>query len=132
MAEENTTVTRAASAAGKTASTAKKTTTAGKTASTAKKTSTAGRKTASTAKKTAAAKKTSTTARKKTASTSIRLSADEKKLIGYFRDCGDIGKMVILTLAEKTAEKAKAGKEEASGGAASGFSLDSIMGLLGK
>ena len=118
MAEENTTVTRAASAAGKTASTAKKTTTA--------------RKTASTAKKTAAAKKTSTTARKKTASTSIRLSADEKKLIGYFRDCGDIGKMVILTLAEKTAEKAKAGKEEASGGAASGFSLDSIMGLLGK
>ncbi len=119
MAEENTTVTRAASAAGKTASTAKKT-------------STTARKTASTAKKTAAAKKTSTTARKKTASTSIRLSADEKKLIGYFRDCGDIGKMVILTLAEKTAEKAKAGKEEASGGAASGFSLDSIMGLLGK
>ena len=121
-----------------------KTTAAKKTAS---KTGTGAAKTsAKTAAKkpsssTAAKKPASSTAAKKTtASAQPKLTAREKKLIQNYRKCGEAGKLMIDTLAEKTAEMGGKGSgSDSESGLGSMLSsitqnldLSSLTGLLGK
>ena len=121
-----------------------KTTAAKKTAS---KTGTGAAKTsAKTAAKkpssSAAAKKpaSSTAAKKTTASAQPKLTAREKKLIQNYRKCGEAGKLMIDTLAEKTAEMGGKGSgSDSESGLGSMLSsitqnldLSSLTGLLGK
>ena len=117
--------------------------TAKKTSSTVKKTSSAAKKTTSkTSSKTSstsstAKKKTSSAAKKTTSQTQPRLTAREKKLIQYYRKCGEAGKLMLDTMAEKTASMA--GKEDGESGLgsaisslASGIDLSSLTSLFGK
>ena len=121
-----------------------KTTAAKKTAS---KTGTGAAKTSA---KTAAKKPSSSTAAKKpassaaakktTASAQPKLTAREKKLIQNYRKCGEAGKLMIDTLAEKTAEMGGKGSgSDSESGLGSMLSsitqnldLSSLTGLLGK
>ena len=121
-----------------------KTTAAKKTSS---KTGTGAAKTSAktTAKKPAsstAAKKpaSSAAAKKTTASAQPKLTAREKKLIQNYRKCGEAGKLMIDTLAEKTAEMGGKGSgSDSESGLGSMLSsitqnldLSSLTGLLGK
>ena len=121
-----------------------KTTAAKKTAS---KTGTGAAKTSAktTAKKPAsstAAKKpaSSAAAKKTTASAQPKLTAREKKLIQNYRKCGEAGKLMIDTLAEKTAEMGGKGSgadsESGLGSMLSSITqnldLSSLTGLLGR
>ena len=140
--DEGTRAARKTTAAKKTTSeTSSKT--SSKTSSTAKKTSSAAKKTTSkTSSKTSstsstAKKKTSSAAKKTTSQTQPRLTAREKKLIQYYRKCGEAGKLMLDTMAEKTA--AMAGKEDGESGLgsaisslASGIDLSSLTSLFGK
>ena len=121
-----------------------KTTAAKKTAS---KTGTGAAKTSA---KTAAKKPSSSTAAKKpagtaaakktTASAQPKLTAREKKLIQNYRKCGEAGKLMLDTLAEKTAEMGGKGSgSDSESGLGSMLSsitqnldLSSLTGLLGK
>ena len=128
-------------AAGKTAA---KKTAARKTSSAAAKkpASSAAKKPASTAAKKPAsstAKKPASTAAKKTSSSAQpRLSAREKQLIANYRKCGEAGKLMLDTMAEKTAGMAgkDSGSESGLGSAlsslASGIDLSSLSSLFGK
>ena len=130
-----------------------KTTAAKKTAS---KTGTGAAKTSAktTAKKpassTAAKKPVSSTAAKKPASSAAakktsasaqpKLTAREKKLIQNYRKCGEAGKLMIDTMAEKTADMAGKGSgSDSESGLGSMLSsitqnldLSSLTGLLGR
>ena len=89
-----------------------------------------------------AAKKpaSSTAAKKTTASAQPKLTAREKKLIQNYRKCGEAGKLMIDTLAEKTAEMGGKGSgSDSESGLGSMLSsitqnldLSSLTGLLGK
>ena len=139
-------VSRARTSSAKTAA-AKKT--ASKTGTGAAKTSaktTAKKPASSTAAKepassTAAKKPASSAAAKKTtASAQPKLTAREKKLIQNYRKCGEAGKLMIDTLAEKTAEMGGKGSgSDSESGLGSMLSsitqnldLSSLTGLLGK
>ena len=112
--------------------------TSAKTAAKKPSSSTAAKKPASSA----AAKKTSssTAAKKTTASAQPKLTAREKKLIQNYRKCGEAGKLMIDTLAEKTAEMGGKGSgSDSESGLGSMLSsitqnldLSSLTGLLGK
>ena len=100
--------------------------------------STAAKKPASS---TAAKKHASSAAAKKTtASAQPKLTAREKKLIQNYRKCGEAGKLMIDTLAEKTAEMGGKGSgSDSESGLGSMLSsitqnldLSSLTGLLGK
>lgn len=100
--------------------------------------STAAKKPASS---TAAKKPSGTAAAKKTAaSAQPKLTAREKKLIQNYRKCGEAGKLMIDTLAEKTAEMGGKGSgSDSESGLGSMLSsitqnldLSSLTGLLGK
>lgn len=100
--------------------------------------STAAKKPASS---TAAKKPASSAAAKKTtASAQPKLTAREKKLIQNYRKCGEAGKLMIDTLAEKTAEMGGKGSgSDSESGLGSMLSsitqnldLSSLTGLLGK
>ena len=132
--DEGTRAARKTTAAKKTTST-----TSSKTSSTAKKTSSAAKKTTSKTSSTSstAKKKTSSAAKKTTSQTQPRLTAREKKLIQYYRKCGEAGKLMLDTMAEKTASMA--GKEDGESGLgsaisslASGIDLSSLTSLFGK
>ena len=105
--------------------------------------STAAKKPASkkSSSSTAAKKPASSTAAKKTtASAQPKLTAREKKLIQNYRKCGEAGKLMIDTLAEKTAEMGGKGSgSDSESGLGSMLSsitqnldLSSLTGLLGK
>ena len=89
-----------------------------------------------------AAKKpaSSAAAKKTTASAQPKLTAREKKLIQNYRKCGEAGKLMIDTLAEKTAEMGGKGSgSDSESGLGSMLSsitqnldLSSLTGLLGK
>ena len=103
-----------------------------KTTAAKKKTTSKTSSTSSTAKK-----KTSSAAKKTTSQTQPRLTAREKKLIQYYRKCGEAGKLMLDTMAEKTASMA--GKEDGESGLgsaisslASGIDLSSLTSLFGK
>ena len=112
--------------------------TSAKTAAKKPSSSTAAKKPASSA----AAKKpaSSTAAKKTTASAQPKLTAREKKLIQNYRKCGEAGKLMIDTLAEKTAEMGGKGSgSDSESGLGSMLSsitqnldLSSLTGLLGK
>jgi hypothetical protein len=112
--------------------------TSAKTAAKKPASSTAAKKPASS---TAAKKPSGTAAAKKTAaSAQPKLTAREKKLIQNYRKCGEAGKLMIDTLAEKTAEMGGKGSgSESESGLGSMLSsitqnldLSSLTGLLGK
>ena len=93
------------------------------------------------ASSTAAKKPASSAAAKKTtASAQPKLTAREKKLIQNYRKCGEAGKLMIDTLAEKTAEMGGKGSgSDSESGLGSMLSsitqnldLSSLTGLLGK
>ena len=112
--------------------------TSAKTAAKKPSSSTAAKKPSSSA----AAKKpaSSTAAKKTTASAQPKLTAREKKLIQNYRKCGEAGKLMIDTLAEKTAEMGGKGSgSDSESGLGSMLSsitqnldLSSLTGLLGK
>lgn len=112
--------------------------TSAKTAAKKPSSSTAAKKPSSS---TAAKKPASSAAAKKTtASAQPKLTAREKKLIQNYRKCGEAGKLMIDTLAEKTAEMGGKGSgSDSESGLGSMLSsitqnldLSSLTGLLGK
>ncbi len=130
---------KTASKTGAAAKTASKTgaKTAAKTAAKKPASGTAAKKTSSSS----TAKKPAGTAAKKTAaSTQPKLTAREKKLIQNYRKCGEAGKLMIDTMAEKTAEMGGKGSgsdsESGLGSVLSSITqnldLSSLTGLLGK